>query len=152
MLFRSTGEPKVTDIVPAAGVTENELLTLAYALEKKSEHPLAKAILEKGTELGLDAPEVTDFTALPGNGLTATLGGSTLSGGNLAFVSGRCPVPEAVRKAAEALAEQGKTPLFFAKNDDLIGVVAVADVMKEDSAPAVKELQNMGIQIGRAHV
>ena len=143
----TTGEPKVTDIVPAAGVTETELLTLAYALEKKSEHPLAKAILEKGTELGLDAPEVTDFTALPGNGLTATLGGSTLSGGNLAFVSGRCPVPEAVRKAAEALAEQGKTPLFFAKNDDLIGVVAVADVMKEDSAPAVKELQNMGIRV-----
>ena len=143
----TTGEPKVTDIIPAAGVTENELLTLAYALEKKSEHPLAKAILEKGTELGLDAPEVTDFTALPGNGLTATLGGSTLSGGNLAFVSGRCPVPEAVRKAAEALAEQGKTPLFFAKNDDLIGVVAVADVMKEDSAPAVKELQNMGIRV-----
>ena len=143
----TTGEPKVTDIVPAAGVTETELLTLAYALEKKSEHPLAKAILEKGTELGLEAPEVTDFTALPGNGLTATLGGSTLSGGNLAFVSGRCPVPEAVRKAAEALAEQGKTPLFFAKNDDLIGVVAVADVMKEDSAPAVKELQNMGIRV-----
>ena len=143
----TTGEPKVTDIVPATGVTETELLTLAYALEKKSEHPLAKAILEKGTELGLDAPEVTDFTALPGNGLTATLGGSTLSGGNLAFVSGRCPVPEAVRKAAEALAEQGKTPLFFAKNDDLIGVVAVADVMKEDSAPAVKELQNMGIRV-----
>ena len=143
----TTGEPKVTDIVPATGVTETELLTLAYALEKKSEHPLAKAILEKGTELGLDAPEVTDFTALPGNGLTATLGGSTLSGGNLAFVSGRCPVPEAVRKAADALAEQGKTPLFFAKNDALMGVVAVADVMKEDSAPAVKELQNMGIRV-----
>ena len=143
----TTGEPKVTDIVPAAGVTETELLTLAYALEKKSEHPLAKAILEKGTALGLEAPEVTDFTALPGNGLTAKLGGSTLSGGNLAFVSGRCAVPEAVRKAAEALAEQGKTPLFFAKNDALMGIVAVADVMKEDSAPAVKELQNMGIRV-----
>ena len=143
----TTGEPKVTDIVPAAGVTENELLTLAYALEKKSEHPLAKAILEKGTELGLEAPEVTDFTALPGNGLTAKLGGSTLSGGNLAFVSGRCPVPEEVRKAAEALAGQGKTPLFFAKGDRLLGVIAVADVIKDDSAQAVRELQNMGIRV-----
>ena len=143
----TTGEPKVTDIVPAASVSENELLTLAYALEKKSEHPLAKAILQRGDELGLQATEVTDFTALPGNGLTARMEGSTLSGGNLAFISGRCPVPEDVRAAAEALAEQGKTPLFFAKDDALLGVVAVADVMKADSAQAVRELQNMGIRV-----
>ena len=126
---------------------ENELLTLAYALEKKSEHPLAKAILQKGDELGLAAAEVSDFEALPGNGLTATLDGDVLSGGNLTFIAGRCPVPEDVRQAAEALAEQGKTPLFFAKNDSLLGVIAVADVMKADSAQAVKELQDMGIRV-----
>ncbi len=143
----TTGEPKVTDMVPAAGVSENELLTLAYALEKKSEHPLAKAILQKGDELGLAAAEVSDFEALPGNGLTATLSGDVLSGGNLTFIAGRCPVPEDVRQAAEALAEQGKTPLFFAKNDSLLGVIAVADVMKADSAQAVKELQDMGIRV-----
>ena len=143
----TTGEPRVTDVVPAAGVRENELLTLAYALEKKSEHPLAKAILQKGDELGLAATEVADFEALPGNGLTATLDGAVLSGGNLTFISGRCAVPEAVRTAAESLAEQGKTPLFFAKNDRLLGVVAVADVIKADSAQAVKELQNMGIRV-----
>ena len=126
----TTGEPKVTDIVPAAGISENELLTLAYALEKKSEHPLAKAILQKGDELGLAAAEVAGFEALPGNGLTS-----------------RCAVPAEVRTAAEQLAEQGKTPLFFAKNDVLLGVIAVADVIKADSAQAVKELQNMGIRV-----
>ena len=143
----TTGEPKVTDVVPGSGVSESELLTLAYALEKKSEHPLAKAILQKGDELGIAASEVTDFTALPGNGLTAALDGEALSGGNLTFISSRCPVPETVRAAAETLAEQGKTPLFFAKNDTLLGVVAVADVIKADSAQAVKELQNMGIRV-----
>ncbi len=143
----TTGEPKVTDVVPAAGVSETELLTLAYALEQRSEHPLAKAILQKGDELGLAAAEVTDFEALPGNGLTAKLNGDTLSGGNLTFISGRCAVPEDVRTAAEALAEQGKTPLFFAKNDGLLGVVAVADVIKSDSAQAVRELRNMGIRV-----
>ena len=143
----TTGEPKVTDVVPASGVDENELLTLAYALEKRSEHPLAKAILQKGDELGLRAAEVTDFTALPGNGLTARLGNDTLSGGNLTFISSWCVVPEEIRTAAQALAEQGKTPLFFAKNDVLLGVVAVADVMKSDSAQAVQELQNMGIRV-----
>ena len=143
----TTGEPKVTDIVPAAGVSENELLTLAYALEKKSEHPLAKAILQRGDELGLDAPEVLDFEALPGNGLTATLNGDALSGGNLAFISSRCAVSDEVRTAAERLAEQGKTPLFFAKNYALLGLIAVADVIKPDSAQAVKELQNMGIRV-----
>ncbi len=143
----TTGEPKVTDVVPASGVDENELLTLAYALEKRSEHPLAKAILQKGDELGLRAAEVADFTALPGNGLTARLGNDTLSGGNLTFISSWCVVPEEIRTAAQALAEQGKTPLFFAKNDVLLGVVAVADVMKSDSAQAVQELQNMGIRV-----
>ncbi len=143
----TTGEPKVTDVVPAAGVDESSLLTLAYALEKKSEHPLAKAILQKGDELGLAAAEVSDFEALPGNGLTAMLDGDTLSGGNMTFISSRCAVSETVRTAAEALAEQGKTPLFFAKNDRLLGVIAVADVMKPDSAQAVKELQNMGIRV-----
>ena len=143
----TTGEPKVTDIVPAAGISENELLTLAYALEKKSEHPLAKAILQKGDELGLAAAEVAGFEALPGNGLIATLGDDALSGGNLTFISSRCAVPAEVRTAAEQLAEQGKTPLFFAKNDVLLGVIAVADVIKADSAQAVKELQNMGIRV-----
>ena len=143
----TTGEPKVTDLVPAEGVDERELLTLAYALERRSEHPLAKAVLQKGEELGLAAPEVADFAALPGNGLTAVLEGDTLCGGNLTFISGRCPVPDGVRAAAEALAEQGKTPLFFAKNDRLLGVIAVADVIKDDSAQAVKELQNMGIRV-----
>ena len=143
----TTGEPKVTDLVPAEGVDERELLTLAYALERRSEHPLAKAVLQKGEELGLAAPEVAGFVALPGNGLTAALEGDTLCGGNLTFISGRCPVPDGVRTAAEALAEQGKTPLFFAKNDRLLGVIAVADVIKDDSAQAVKELQNMGIRV-----
>ena len=143
----TTGEPKVTDIVPAEGIRAEELLTLAYGLEKKSEHPLAKAILEKGAELGLDAPEVSDFAALPGNGLTATLAGEPLLGGNLSFVSGRCPVPQPIRDAAASLAQQGKTPLFFARGDALLGVIAVADVMKGDSAQAVRELQDMGIRV-----
>jgi len=143
----TTGEPKVTDMVPAEGVGEEELLTLAFALERKSEHPLAKAILEKGRELGLDAPEADDFAALPGNGLSATLGGEPLLGGNLSFISGRCPVPRQIRAAAESLAAQGKTPLFFARGDRLLGVIAVADVIKPDSARAVRELQNMGIRV-----
>ena len=143
----TTGEPRVTDVVTADGVEERELLTLAYALEKKSEHPLSKAVRQKGEELGLAAPEVSDFEALPGNGLTATLAGDRLSGGNLTFLSSRCAVSDGIRAAAETLAEQGKTPLFFAKNDGLLGVIAVADVIKSDSAQAVKELQGMGIRV-----
>ena len=143
----TTGEPKVTDIVPAAGVNEKDLLTLAYALEQKSEHPLARAILQKAEEDKLTAEEVTDFTALPGNGLTATWKGSKLSGGNYKFISTQCLVPEAVKKESERLAEQGKTPLFFAQGDKLVGIIAVADVMKDDSAQAVKEMQNMGIKV-----
>ena len=143
----TTGEPKVTDIVPAAGVSGKDLLTLAYALEKKSEHPLARAILQKAEEDKLTADEVSDFTALPGNGLTATWKGQKLSGGNYKFISTQCPVPEAVKKDSERLAEQGKTPLFFAQGDTLMGIVAVADVMKDDSAQAVKQMQNMGIKV-----
>ncbi len=143
----TTGEPRVTDVIAAEGVSETELLTLAYALERKSEHPLAKAVLQRGDELNLTAAEVSDFQALPGNGLMARLKGDALSGGNMTFITGRCPVPTDVRKAAEALAEQGKTPLFFAKNDRLLGVIAVADVIKPDSAQAVQELQNMGIRV-----
>ena len=143
----TTGEPKVTDVVPKDGISERELLELAYALEKKSEHPLAKAIIQKGEEMGLEAAAVSDFQALPGNGLTAALGGEAVSGGNLAFISARCAVPEDIRIVAGALAEQGKTPLFFARGGQLYGIIAVADVIKSDSAQAVKELQNMGIRV-----
>ena len=143
----TTGEPKVTDVVPGAGISERELFELAYALEKKSEHPLAKAILQRGEEMGLEASAVSDFEALPGNGLTAVLEGEAVSGGNLTFISGRCTVPEDIRTAAGTLAEQGKTPLFFAKGGLLYGIIAVADVIKSDSAQAVRELQNMGIRV-----
>ena len=143
----TSGEPRVTDILPADGIGENELLRLANSLEQKSEHPLARAILHKADELGLSADAVENFTALPGNGLTASLSGKTLAGGNLKFISGRADVPADMQKKAEALAEQGKTPLLFAREGALLGVIAVADVIKEDSPRAVKELQNMGIRV-----
>ena len=143
----TTGEPKVTDIVPADGVSQDELLQAAYAMEEKSEHPLARAIVQKGKELGLQAEEVTGFTALPGNGLTAVLHGATLYGGNGKFIREKCEVPEAVSKQAQALADQGKTPLFFAREGKLLGLIAVADVLKEDSAKAIAELKNMGIRV-----
>jgi len=143
----TSGEPKVTDILPAARFGADELMTLAYALEKKSEHPLAKAVLHHGEELGLTAPEVTDFQALPGNGLTARLGSSVLQGGSFSFMESQCGVPESMKKQFEALAEAGKTPLFFAKDKTLLGMIAVADVIKEDSPQAVRELQNMGIHV-----
>ncbi len=143
----TSGEPKVTDLIPDGGVREEELLSMAYSLEKKSEHPLARAILLKAEELNLKAEEVTDFHALPGNGLSAELNGATLYGGNLKFIRTKTTVPEAIQKQAEALAEQGKTPLFFCKDQELIGIIAVADVIKEDSPRAVKELQNMGIYV-----
>jgi len=143
----TTGEPKVTDILPAEGVSENELITMAYALEKKSEHPLARAILQKAEESHISADEVSEFTALPGNGLTATLNGSKLTGGNFKFISSMSEVPASIRQSSETLAEHGKTPLFFAKDDKLIGIIAVADVIKEDSAAAVREMQNMGIHV-----
>ena len=143
----TSGEPKVTDILPAAGVSEEALLRLACALERKSEHPLARAILQKADEQKLTAGEVTDFQALPGNGLTAVLDGVPLAGGNLNFIRTQADVPAAIQAQAEALAEQGKTPLFFSQNGALAGIVAVADVIKEDSPQAVKELQNMGIHV-----
>ena len=143
----TSGEPKVTDILPAEGTTEAELLRRAFALEKKSEHPLAKAILQRAQEDNLQADEVADFHALPGNGLSATLDGQPLCGGNYAFISGRANVPDALKKQADALAAQGKTPLFFAAGNRLLGVIAVADVIKEDSPQAVRELQNMGLRV-----
>ena len=143
----TSGEPKVTDIIPADGVSEDELLTMAFALEKKSEHPLARAILAKAEELQLTEREVTDFAALPGNGLTAKLGEEALFGGNLKFIRTKVSVPETMMKTAESLAEKGKTPLYFARGENLIGIIAVADTIKEDSPQAVKELQNMGIHV-----
>ena len=143
----TSGQPEVTDILPADGISENDLLTLAYALEKKSEHPLAKAILEKAATLGLTAQEVTDFQALPGNGLSAKLGVSTLIGGSMKYISTLVSVSPSLMHQAEKLAEAGKTPLLFAKDGKLLGIIAVADVIKPDSAQAVKELQNMGIHV-----
>ena len=143
----TSGEPAVTDLLPAPDVTPEALLKTAYSLERKSEHPLAKAILRRAEEDGLSADEVLDFRALPGNGLSAVLNGEELSGGNLRFICEKADVPEKMQKAAEKLAEEGTTPLFFAKGERFVGVIAVADVIKEDSPQAVKELQNMGIHV-----
>ena len=141
------GEPQVTDLIPAEGVSEKELLTYAYALEKRSEHPLARAILAKADEQQITVQEVSDFRALPGNGLSAVLNNEVLTGGSMKFISGQVTVtPELILKAEE-LAGEGKTPLLFAKNGKLTGMIAVADVIKEDSPKAVKELQNMGIRV-----
>ena len=141
------GEPKVTDIVPANGVTERELLEMAFTLEQKSEHPLAKAILEYGKEQGIQAKEVEEFEALPGNGLSAVSEGDALYGGNATFIQTKAVLSSDMKYKSEALAEEGKTPLFFAKNEKVIGMIAVADIMKEDSPKAIKELQNMGIHV-----
>ena len=143
----TSGQPEVTDLLPADNISEQELLTLAFALEKKSEHPLAKAILTYAEAQNLTAPEVSDFHALPGNGLSALLNNKPLIGGSLKFISSKVSVPAALSKKAEKLAEEGKTPLLFAHNDRLIGIIAVADVIKEDSPQAIKELQNMGIRV-----
>ena len=143
----TSGQPEVTDLLPADGISEQELLTMAFALEKKSEHPLAKAILGHAESLHLTAPEVTDFHALPGNGLSAVLDNETLIGGSMKFISSQASVPAALSQKAEKLAEEGKTPLLFARNGKLAGIIAVADVIKEDSPQAVKELQNMGIRV-----
>ena len=143
----TSGQPEVTDILPAEGITEKELLTLAYALEKKSEHPLAKAVLEKAFALGLTAPEVTDFQVLTGNGLSAALGSDKLIGGSMKYISTLVPVSKTFMSQAEKLAEEGKTPLLFARNNQLLGIIAVADVIKPDSPQAVKELQSMGIHV-----
>ena len=141
------GEPQVTDLVPADGISEEELLTYAYALEKKSEHPLAKAILAKAEERQITAREVSDFQALPGNGLRAVLDNEVLTGGSMKYISNHISIAPELILQAEKLAGEGKTPLLFTKNNKLIGMIAVADVMKEDSPQAVKELQNMGIRV-----
>ena len=141
------GEPEVTDLLPAEGVTEGELLTLAAALEQKSEHPLARAVLAYAAARQLDPPEVTDFAALPGNGLTARLAGRSVYAGSLSFIQTQAPVPAALAGQAQALAEQGKTPLFFGGEGRLLGVIAVADTIKEDSPDAIRQLQAMGIRV-----
>ena len=141
------GEPVVTDLLPAEGATEMELLSMAGSLEKKSEHPLAKAVLKKAEEEPVTISDVSEFTALPGNGLSGRLNGEELLGGNLTFISSRVTVPETIKKEAQTLAGEGKTPLFFAKGGRLAGIIAVADTIKEDSPKAVKELQNMGIHV-----
>ena len=159
----TSGEPRVTDLIPARkqevgagdernrvfaeGKEEEMLLAMAYALEKKSEHPLARAILQAAEERKMTAAEVTEFKALPGNGLSAKLDGETISGGNLGFISSQAEVSEDMKKRAEQLAEEGKTPLFFSRAGELMGMIAVADVIKEDSPQAVRELQNMGIHV-----
>ncbi len=141
------GEPRVTDIFPVSGVSEDGLLEAAYALEAKSEHPLARAVVERAQEAGMKPREVSAFRALPGNGLSAELDGETLLGGSGDFIGGKTQVPEEVKRAASEMAGAGKTPLFFMKGSRLLGVIAVADVIKEDSPAAVKELQNMGIRV-----
>ncbi len=143
----TSGEPKVTDIIPAAGVSEEQLLQMAYALEKKSEHPLARAILKHAEEHSASVEEVTDFQALPGNGLTAVWNGAVLNGGNRNYIGSKVQIPEEINAQAERLAGEGKTPLYFSQDDKLAGIIAVADVIKEDSPQAVKELQNMGIHV-----
>ena len=144
----TSGEPRVTDIIPADGVTEEKLITWAYALEKKSEHPLAHAILVKAEEQGIDGvAETEDFRAVAGNGLTAKIEGVDVCGGNLKFISEYAEISDEIRQKAETLAEEGKTPLFFSRDGKLAGIIAVADVIKEDSPQAVKELQNMGIHV-----
>ena len=141
------GEPRVTDVLPAEGMTQGALLSLAAALEQRSEHPLARAVMMRAEEDGLTAAPVSDFRALPGNGLTATLSGEALLGGSLSFVSSRVDVPRSIRQKAEALADEGKTPLFFAQAGRLAGVIAVADVIKADSPAAIAALRNMGIRV-----
>ena len=143
----TSGEPKVTDIIPAPGYGEDELLRLAAALEQKSEHPLARAVLRETGERKIAAAEVSDFRALPGNGLAATLDGSALLGGNYNFISRQAAVSGEMKAQSERLAEEGKTPLFFSKDGALAGIIAVADTIKEESARAVGELKNMGIHV-----
>ena len=137
----------MTDVLPADGLTESALLALAAALEQRSEHPLARAVMLRAEEDKLSVSEVSDFRALPGNGLTATLNDEELLGGSLSFISTKADVPQALRDKAEALAEEGKTPLLFARGGKLAGVIAVADVIKEDSPAAIAALRNMGIHV-----
>ena len=141
------GEPRVTDTIPASGRSEKELLSIAYALEKKSEHPLARAITQRAEQEGLTAGAVEQFKALPGNGLTASLDGAVLLGGSYKFISEQIPVPDEIKAQSERLSEEGKTPLFFTLDGELCGIIAVADTLKEDSPGAIKELRNMGIHV-----
>jgi len=143
----TNGEPKVTDVIPAQNVSENELLQLAFDLEQKSEHPLARAIITYGKELQITGNEVSDFTALPGNGLSGVQDGNILIAGSFKFISSQVTITSEIRKQAESLAQAGKTPLFFASADKFLGIIAVADVIKEESPQAIKELQNMGIHV-----
>ena len=143
----TSGEPRVTDILPAEGVTESELLTLAASLEQKSEHPLAKAVLAYAETETIACPDVTDFAALPGNGLSARLDGMEIYGGNAEFIATKASVPAELQAEAARLAAEGKTPLFFGGAVRLMGVIAVADTLKEDSPRAIRELQNMGIRV-----
>ena len=143
----TSGEPRVTDMIPVEGISEKELLSLAYSLECKSEHPLAKAILSKAEEQQLTLEEVTDFAAVPGNGLAAFRNGKELAGGNFKFISNKCSVSSNMKEQADKLANEGKTPLYFAENSKLMGIIAVADVLKEDSPQAIAELKNMGIRV-----
>ena len=143
----TSGEPRVTDILPAGGVSESELLTLAASLEQKSEHPLAKAVLAYAETETIACPDVTDFAALPGNGLSARLDGMEIYGGNAEFIAAKASVPAELQAEAARLAAEGKTPLFFGGAGRLMGVIAVADTLKEDSPCAIRELQNMGIRV-----
>ena len=149
----TSGEPRVTDILPVSGMSETDLLTLAYALEQKSEHPLARAIIQESERRGLAESEITDFKALPGNGLTARLQESQISGGNYDFIrslthlSGENEINSALKEQSEHLAEAGKTPLFFCRDGSLCGIIAVADTIKEDSPKAIRAMQNMGIRV-----
>ncbi|MDY6104930.1 MAG: copper-translocating P-type ATPase, partial [Acetatifactor sp.] len=141
------GEPEITDMIPINGRSETELLAIAYALEKKSEHPLARAINQIAEHDGLPADEVEQFQALPGNGLTALLNGTTLYGGSYQFVSEKIQMSDEIKAKSEQLSEEGKTPLFFARDAELCGIIAVADTIKEDSPQAIKEMQDMGIHV-----
>ena len=143
----TNGEPVVTDLLPAEGVSEEELLAAALSLEKKSEHPLARAVTAYAAERGTEGREVEDFSALPGNGLRARLDGEELLGGSLAYISSLTAIPPELRERADALSEKGKTPLLFAKGGELLGVIAVADTVKDDAAEAVRELKGMGIHV-----
>ncbi len=141
------GEPRVTDIVPFQGFDGDMLLRLAYSLEKKSEHPLARAVCQRAEQEGMTAEEVADFKALPGNGLTASIQGTALYGGSYPFISEQVSVSREMKRKSEQLSEEGKTPLFFARGETLCGIIAVADVIKEDSPEAISEMRNMGIHV-----
>ena len=141
------GEPRVTDMISVNGISENELLSIAYALEKKSEHPLARAITQRAEQEGLAVGDAEQFKALPGNGLTAALNGDTLLGGSYKFINEQISVPNEIKEKSERLSEEGKTPLFFARNNELCGIIAVADTIKDDSPQAIKEMQDMGIYV-----